>query len=102
MSHTTVRAAVILAAIGMVAAPTTPAFGAVEHHATLSIATRTSPIYTYAGTFDTGPFDPATEVSSTLQHCPAGDYQLSATLVQDGVAAGYATGDAMGAWDVTC
>ncbi len=62
----------------------------------------TSKIYQYDGSSSgTGPTFPATDVTAVVKHCPAGDYQMSATLRQNGVDMQWATG-ALGAGDVTC
>jgi hypothetical protein len=76
-----------------------PAFAATT---TLHISKTTSAIYLYdPSPFGTGPFYPATTVTAVIKNCPTGEYFMSAELVQDGVAAFWATG-ALGAGEVFC
>jgi len=68
----------------------------------IRIKAKTSEIYLYDGSpTGTGPSEPATTVSTVVRRCPAGDYFLQATLVQDGVSLPWAT-TALGAGEAYC
>jgi len=72
------------------------------HHPGLWIKPTASPIYQYDGSgTGEGPTFPATDLRAFVKKCPAGDYEMNATLKQDGVSMDWAT-TGRGAGEVFC
>ncbi|HST48311.1 hypothetical protein [Jatrophihabitans sp.] len=70
--------------------------------AQLQIERNTSAIYQYdPSPFGDGPLFDTVNVSGQLRNCPAGDYLVDVTLVQNGVSYPWAT-TALGAGELTC
>ena len=68
----------------------------------LRVNAMTGPIYYYdVSDVGSGPFYPAVVVSGILKNCSFGSYMQSVSLVQDGIAAQWAT-TALGASEVFC
>jgi hypothetical protein len=82
----------------VVLAPTADAAPATQ----LQIDRNTSAIYQYdPSPAGTGPEYDTVTVHAQLRNCPAGDYLVDVTLVQDGVSYPWAT-TALGAGELTC
>ncbi|PWR07877.1 hypothetical protein DKT68_17780 [Micromonospora acroterricola] len=87
-------AAIVLAVAPPAAAATPSAHIRIEH--------RASELYPYDPSYEQqGPDYPATRVWGEVRRCPAGIYNLSASLIQDGLPTVWAT-SGRGAGEITC